>query len=63
MAFVKFSRKWKKTNKSIDTDKLRRVLASIIIEQSSCERSGEQWGQDTLVELYKAIPERANNEL
>jgi hypothetical protein len=40
----------------MNEQKLRDVIASLIIEQATCERSGERWGEDMLKELDKALP-------
>ena len=42
----------------MEEHKLRDVIAQLIIEQATCERSGEQWGKDMLRKLDKAIPEQ-----
>ncbi len=41
---------------AIKQDRLRDLIASIIIEQATCERSGENWGNEKLEELDKIFP-------
>jgi hypothetical protein len=40
-----------------EKQKLRDLIASIIIEQASCERSGEAWGRQKLEALDSIFPE------
>jgi len=51
----------KKTNEKFG--KLKELIASIIIEQATCERSGHAWGEEKLDELDVVIKELAKRGL
>jgi len=44
-----------KRGRSVDFDKLKKVLQSIIYEQATCEFSGTKWGEKMLKDLDEAL--------